>query len=73
MPANMLAWNLYWDSKSSCASALTQLEGIELSGFEAADVAMKIRVLTGKENELELRQLEQQKQEMKNASSTARH
>jgi len=73
IPKNVLAWNLYWDSKTPCASTISQLERIELSACEAADVAVKMRALAEKVNELEIRQAEQQNQDIKNASTTARH
>jgi hypothetical protein len=70
-PENVLAWNLYWDSRSSVADVLGQSEKLELGEAEASDLAIKLRTLTEKMAEIEVRQTEQQTQEMKNASSAA--
>lgn len=73
MPENVLAWNLFWDSKTACAGTLAQLERIELTEHEASEIAVKMRVLAEKVNELEIRQIDQQMQDAKNASTTTRY
>jgi hypothetical protein len=45
------------------------LDQLELTKVEASDLAVRLRALTEKMAEIEIRQVEQQTQEMKNAGS----
>jgi hypothetical protein len=63
------AWNLYWDARSPVAGPLAELDQLELTKVEASDLAVRLRALTEKMAEIEIRQVEQQTQEMKNAGS----
>lgn len=51
---NRLAWQLYWDTRLPTKDILLQLEVNELTEAEAGDVAMKIRALSIRVNELEV-------------------
>jgi hypothetical protein len=49
------------------------LDRLELGEVEASELAVKLRVIAEKTAEIEIRQAEQQTQEMKNAGSSARN
>ena len=67
-PSNHLAWHLYADAQMPIGHLLGELEEIELTRYEAGDLAAKLRALHIKVAEIERIQAKEAEQSARNAA-----